>query len=107
MLADEGIEFRNSEKAPGGWLPLDAYDDEDLDLKTPQGWLRMKNEEGFIPSKGLWKDRDGLCYWRKLKVTRFFPKSRRYEGFWEHTQQRTKLPRLRILFDCEDPRKFV
>jgi dynein heavy chain, axonemal len=38
-----------------------------------------------VPSKGLWKDRDGLCYWRKLNVTRYFVKSMKYEGFWEHT----------------------
>jgi dynein heavy chain len=45
---------------------LEAYDDIDLDPKTPQGWLRLKGDGKFVPAKGLWKDRDGLCYWRKL-----------------------------------------
>jgi dynein heavy chain len=61
----------------------------------------------FVKAKGLWKDRDALCYWRNILVTRYFPKSRRYEGFWEHTNQKAKLPRIYILFDEEDPRRFV
>ena len=77
-------------------------------MKTPQGWLKLKGPGGkYVPAKGLWKDRDGLCYWRKLQVTRYFPRSMMYEGYWEHTNQRTKLPRIKILFDVEDPRKFV
>ena len=86
---------------------MEAYDDADLDSKTPAGWLRLKGDGKFVPAKGLWKDRDGLCYWRKLNVTRYFVKSMKYEGFWEHTGQKTKLPRIKILFDAEDPRLFV
>ena len=41
LLADEGIDFRNPEKAPGGWIPFEAYD-EDFDMKTPSGWLKKK-----------------------------------------------------------------
>ena len=40
-------------------------------------------------------------------MTRYFPRSKRYEGYWEHTNQRTKLPRIKIIFDAEDPRHFV
>ena len=31
----QGIEFRNPEKAPGGWLPLEAYDDQDFEQQPP------------------------------------------------------------------------
>ena len=27
LLIQAGAEFRNPEKIPGGWLPLEAYDD--------------------------------------------------------------------------------
>ena len=39
----QGIEFRNPEKAPGGWLPLEAYDDKEYETKKPSDWLKMSN----------------------------------------------------------------
>ena len=107
LLADEGIEFRNPEKAVGGWLPLEAFDDDSYDSKTPAGWLRKKFDGKHVKAKGLWKDRDALCYWREIYITRYFPKSRRYEGVFRHINQKAKLPRIYILFDDEDPRHFV
>jgi dynein heavy chain, axonemal len=107
LLADEGIEFRNPEKAPGGWLPLEAYDDESFDTKTPSGWLRNKIDGKNVKAKGLWKDRDALCYWREILITRYFPKSRRYEGTFKHINQKAKLPRICVLFEDEDPKHFV
>lgn len=107
LLSDEGIEFRNPEKAVGGWLPLEAFDDESYDSKTPSGWLRKKFDGKHVKAKGLWKDRDALCYWREIYITRYFPKSRRYEGVFKHINQKAKLPRIFVLFDDEDPRHFV
>lgn len=107
LLADEGIEFRNPDKAPGGWLPLEAYDDEGFDTRTPSGWLKDKFDGKHCKAKGLWKDRDALCYWREILITRYFPKSRRYEGVFKHINQKAKLPRIHVLFDAEDPRHFV
>lgn len=52
-----------------------------------------------IAAKGLWKDKDQLCYWRKIKVTRYFPRSEKYEGFWESTNEKTRLPRIFVLFE--------
>lgn len=107
LLAEEGIEFRNPEKAPGGWLPLEAYDDDSFDTKTPSEWLKNKVEGKYVKAKGLWKDRDALCYWREISITRYFPKSGRYEGVFKHINQKAKLPRIYVLFDAEDPRHFV
>ena len=61
------MEFRNPEKAVGGWLPLEAYDDRDLDTKRPAEWLRKYKTDPSIlgvGAQGLWRDKDGLCYWR-------------------------------------------
>jgi dynein heavy chain len=128
-LQDGGVEFRNPQKAPGGWLPLEAYDDKDMDTRAPKDWVIVrKNKEDRpkkdpeekktgekkpkltkteIPAQGLWTDRDGLCYWRKLKVTKYMPGSERYEGYWENTKEKVKLFRIQILFDDEDPREFA
>jgi hypothetical protein len=52
MLIQAGAEFRNPEKIPGGWLPLDAYDDWEFDSRRPEDWLR-KGGVGAIPQEGV------------------------------------------------------
>ena len=60
-----------------------------------------------ISALGLWKDRDGLCFWRKLKIQKYLQRSERYEGYWENTREKVRLHRIYILFEDEDPREFA
>jgi dynein heavy chain len=150
LLLDNNIEFRNPAKAPGGWLPLEAYDNKELDTRAPTDWLTDRKElerpsilkvlktpeddaasqelskenieivdkgseqspgnakllKTEVAAQGLWKDRDGLCFWRKLKIQRYLAQSERYEGYWENTREKVRLHRIYILFDDEDPREF-
>jgi hypothetical protein len=130
LLSDMNIEFRNPKKAPGGWLPIECYDNKEMDTRAPLDWLKLlkgppsamsqnfmqddnegpqkpKSAKIEIQAQGLWQDRDGLCFWRKLKVTKYLPGSEKYQGFWENTKEVIKLPRIHILFDEEDPRVFA
>jgi len=52
FLIAAGAEFRNPEKIPGGWLPLDAFDDTHYDTRLPANWLR-KGGIGPIPREGI------------------------------------------------------
>jgi hypothetical protein len=109
LLLSLGVEFRNPEKVPGGWLPLEAYDDREFDTRIAVDWIKKKGaipKEG-VGAQGLWKDTDGLCYWRKLRVKKYLPKSERYEGFWENSQEVCRLSRIYICFNEEDPRIFA
>lgn len=111
LLIEAGAEFRNPEKIPGGWLPLEAFDDWNYDTRLPQNWLR-RGGLGNIPTEGvgahgLWQDKDKLCYWRKLRLFKYLPKSQRFEGVWEVTKLKCRLARIFIIFDEEDPKKFV
>jgi hypothetical protein len=36
------VEFRNPDKALGGWLPLESYDDKEYDIKKPADWLKTE-----------------------------------------------------------------
>ena len=51
FLISAGVEFRNPDKIPGGWLPLDAFDDWNFDTRLPQNWLR-RGGSGNVPSDG-------------------------------------------------------
>lgn len=111
LLIQAGAEFRNPEKIPGGWLPLEAYDDQTYDSRVPQNWLRKGGEgplakEG-VGAHGLWQDKDKLCYWRKLRLFKYLPKSQRFEGYWEITKEKCRLARIFIIFDEENPKQFV
>lgn len=60
-----------------------------------------------VSAQGLWKDKDGLCYWRKLRVMKYLPRTDRFEGFWENTREKVRLARIFIHFDNEDPKIFA
>lgn len=46
LLLDQGIEFRNPNKAPGGWLPLEAFDNKELDSRAPKDWVLVRKNKG-------------------------------------------------------------
>jgi hypothetical protein len=75
-------------------------------LKTAEQWCTNAGKEG-VDAQGLWRDKDGLCYWRKLKVTKFRKRTERYDGFWENTKEKCRLHRIFVLFDDEDPVIFA
>jgi hypothetical protein len=92
---------RRKPKGPKDPNAAEKTSDEDKSKKGP------KITRTEIPAQGLWKDRDGLCYWRRLKVQKYLLNSERYEGYWENTKEKCRLHRIFILFDDEDPRKFA
>jgi hypothetical protein len=48
LLLDAGIEFRNPGKAVGGWLPLEAYDNKELDTRSPKDWITVKKDRSKV-----------------------------------------------------------
>ena len=108
-------------------MPLEAFDNKELDTRAPLDWMTVRKSKKVakpgeeaeadapaskitkteIGAQGLWRDRDGLCFWRKLKIQRYLLTSERYEGYWENTKEKCRLHRIFILFDDEDPRLFA
>jgi dynein heavy chain len=82
-----------------------------LDSKKPLEWIRkyktQEPESQGAGGQGLWRDKDGLCYWRRVRIQKWLPKSERFEGFWENTKEKCRLFRIFLLFDDEDPRLFA
>jgi hypothetical protein len=48
LLLDAGIEFRNPAKAVGGWLPLEAFDNKELDTRAPKDWITIKRTKSKV-----------------------------------------------------------
>jgi len=97
-------------RAPTDWMIVKKKDhvepkpSGDLSSDQAPGPRLIKTE---IPAQGMWRDRDGLCYWRRLKILKYLVNSERYEGYWENTKEKVRLHRIFILFDDEDPREFA
>jgi hypothetical protein len=45
LLLDMNVEFRNPAKASGGWLPLEAFDNKELDSRAPLDWMTVKRNK--------------------------------------------------------------
>jgi len=97
-------------RAPKDWMVVKRPDADKNDSNDDSSEIGKKSKpravKTEIPAQGLWQDRDGLCFWRRLKITKYLVKSEKYVGYWENTKESVKLPRIFILFDDEDPREF-
>lgn len=120
LLKDLGVDYS---KAPQpalsifsktvGLLPLEVFDDEDLEERSPAAWLRLAttDKDGkvvHVPARGLVLDRNGMGYWRDGTVLRWLEKERLYE-FLPHEPSATpvQLHRMHLCFKAEDPFNFA
>lgn len=92
-------------RAPQDWLLSNiAYDNQNPEVAMIKTKKRAVAEKSAL---ALWKDKDGLSYWRKIQVKRYLKNSEKYEGFWLNTNEKIRLSRILILFEDEDPREFA
>ncbi|TRY59872.1 hypothetical protein DNTS_035283 [Danionella cerebrum] len=101
------------------YLPLEIFDNEDFDCRSPEEWLGLGYEPGStgrkpVPAKALLPIQPALEYsWQLVGVLQYNQQKKQYlvqkadcngrileEGqFW--------IPRIRLMFLAEDPRVFT
>jgi hypothetical protein len=52
LLDELGVEWRNPKKAPGSWLPLEAFDNSDFEPRLAHEWLEVMRANGNKPLRG-------------------------------------------------------
>ena len=111
LMELEGINYKEPQKRQEDWLPLEPFDDNEYDCRTPHEWIQLGyNEDGkFEPvaGKGLWRDEEGRGHWRKVLVYKYDEERELFEGVWDGTPEKCELTRINLLFDAEDPRIFA
>ncbi|XP_078019489.1 dynein axonemal heavy chain 1 [Epinephelus lanceolatus] len=124
---DENITTTDNPVSP--YLPLEIFDNEEYECRTPEDWLALGNAEGSpdrkpIPAKALLptdnktssddSKSSSLEYsWHLVGVLDYSKEKCQY--LVQKVQQKSKLtagtklwvPRIRLLFTAEDPRVFV
>lgn len=120
LLRDLGVDYTKlpSSSLSGlsktvGMLPLEVFDSEDLEERSPQEWLKLRrvDKDGKaqgVPARGLLLDKNGQGNWREGSVLRYLEK----EKLWEfQTLESTAVPvplhRMHVCFKAEDPFNFA
>jgi hypothetical protein len=52
LLDEIGVEWRNPKIAPGSWLPLEAFDNNDFESRLAEEWMEIIKEAGGKPLLG-------------------------------------------------------
>eukprot|EP00439_Symbiodinium_sp_Y106_P040791 s353_g5.t1 len=103
-------------------LPLEAFDDTEYDLRTPEEWMDFCHDPSGqfkpLPALALWRDPDsGAGYWRRAMVLHYHGAVKKFEIQYEDDPEPVgnggrrgmvdHLPRLRVMFRGEDPEVFA
>ena len=107
LLKKEGLDLAQPQTA---WLPLEPFDDYDLETRTAQEWIAFAGETGdSVPALALFRDQSGpaTARWRPALVVNWDPERRRFTGIWDDSQKGAfVLPKISVLFHSEDPSRF-
>ncbi|RZB40394.1 hypothetical protein BDFB_001449 [Asbolus verrucosus] len=107
------------------YLPLELFDDEEYDCRTPENWLELglikgvRNPlpaEAFIPVEEYKLDNiknfdelfNNLCEWVNVAVMDYNPGTKLWKVLTlDGTRRIAELPRIYIMFKAEDPSIFA
>ncbi|CAK8999933.1 unnamed protein product [Durusdinium trenchii] len=125
LLTERGVDVTlpwYEDKSP---LPIEAFDNKDLDLRTPLEWLALGTNpdtgryEKPLPVLALWRDpENGVGHWRRAVVMQYDSRVEKFEIQYEDWDAEPTdaggrrgmmefLPRLRVMFRGEDPEVFA
>eukprot|EP01029_Cantina_marsupialis_P009143 TRINITY_DN2137_c0_g4_i1.p1 TRINITY_DN2137_c0_g4~~TRINITY_DN2137_c0_g4_i1.p1 ORF type:complete len:4119 (-),score=1448.16 TRINITY_DN2137_c0_g4_i1:93-12449(-) len=124
LLKDEGIDLslpesqRTSADSFEHFLPLDAFDNTEFEVRAPESWIELGRAENGdivgVPAKGLRLRHDKSGVWRGCVVKGYNPTKQVYRVEWLDLEDPKSepngdawLPRLQVLFLAEDPRNFA
>ena len=119
LLRDAGIDY--FKVTPGGtipdapssdsvfhsYLPLEAFDDDAFDERSPEDWLSLGvDTDGcfkFVPGLALRQDDVERGRWRPCKILDWNAIEYRLLVEWHDVRRRVWLPRVHVMFIAENP----
>ena len=125
LLQNVNIDY-SKENPLDEWLPLEFFDDKELDIYSPDEWMNkaIDSETGkklFIPGVGLKIDPNGTGTWNRVLINNYNHDSETFTGYWDTNQEQItnktelnlelmepcELPKIHLLFDAENPYLFL
>ena len=114
LLKQADIDF-TKENPLDSWLPLEFFEDKDLDIFTAEEWMeKAKDKENperylYIQGVGLHRDKEGHGTWKRVLINFYNEKTEKYEGVWDDESEEKEpcsLSKIYLLFDAENPFLF-
>lgn len=116
LLVESGINYAkynvemNHQTGQKSYLPLDVFDDTEYEARNPEDWITLGTDKDgvcSIPAKALFFDADGKGTFKPCRVTAWDPTEKKFTLVWAPGSTETKLFRVHILFEAEDPFVYV
>lgn len=122
LLKKIGIDY-SKENSLDQWLPLDFFDDKELDIYTPDEWINKATNYTstlFISGVGLKIDSNKVGTWKRVLINKYNDVNETFCGYWDTNQEQItnktelnlellescELPKIHLLFDAENPYLF-
>ena len=114
LLKQAEIDF-SMENPLDSWLPLEFFEDKDLDIFTAEEWMaKAKDKDNperylYIQGVGLHRDKEGHGTWKRVLINFYNEKTEKYEGVWDEDKEEKEpcsLSKIYLLFDAENPFLF-
>lgn len=110
LLKNINIDFSKVDPLES-WLPLEFFEDKDLDIYRPEEWLSKATDNFgnvlYIPGVALHRDEDGIGTWRRVLINSYDKTKDKFEGIWDGTEERCVISKIYLLFDAENPFLFA
>ena len=112
ILDELEIKWRNPKDAPGSWLPIEGFDSEDFETRSPEEWVDIIRQAGNKPLKALALCKDPnneeTCAWCPVKVVGYDPERELYKiEFVNPPSIGGFIHRVKLFIYSEDPRVFA
>lgn len=90
------------------FMPLELFDDDELETRTPQEWLLSDEPAGKVLGKSHWLNQNtGETELRRVHVQRYDETTRTFEVEFLDSKVKKSVTRLNLTFDAEDGVKFA
>lgn len=88
-------------------MPLELFDDEELETKTPSEWVASGSADGTVNATTSWLNLNtGQHEQRPVRVLSYSPVERTFAVEFEGSGVRKEVKRLHLKFDAEDGAVF-
>lgn len=90
------------------FMPLELFDDEELELKKPHEWLSIAPPDECVMGKTEWLNiNTGQTEARRVQVHGYDEVSCTYQVEYVDSGVKKSVKRLNLMFDAEDPKAFA
>ena len=100
IKADHRATEAKEEKEMPSFFPLEFFDDQTFETKTPEEWMALNDGEP-VEGKSLWHFGDGTSEWKDVLVQEYEENDGSYIIQWVHNEKGKKANRLNICFKGE------